>query len=112
MTLGLACATTVAIILLRIVQFIRPAWLTWKPKTAPALILIGLAYILLQMASRRRWVELALGLSVGMAYTLWGIEQLLSNPALIALIDDVVVYIFVFDLTLVISSRLKQKPGS
>ncbi len=46
---------------------------------------------------------------VAAAFILWGTEQFLSNQALISFIDDVVVLLFVTDLSIVIYGHLK--PG-
>jgi hypothetical protein len=47
---------------------------------------------------------------VAVAFILWGIEQFLSNRAMAVFLDDIVVLLFVLDLSIVIYGHLK--PGA
>jgi hypothetical protein len=44
---------------------------------------------------------------VAAAFILWGTEQLLSNQAVVSFINDIVVLLFVLDLSIVIYGHLK-----
>jgi len=72
------------------------------------LIGIGLSYIALQLSARRPWGELIKGLFLGLAFVLWGAEQLLLPSRLTIVMDGLVVTIFVVDLGLMILEHLKR----
>ena len=76
------------------------------------LILIGMSYIALHVRFKIRAKELSQGLLLGTAFILWGSEQLISSPKLIAIIDDIVVSIFVLDLSYIIWEHLKVRPNN
>jgi hypothetical protein len=46
-----------------------------------------------------------------LAFVLWGLEQFLTDQAWISFIDDVVVFLFVVDLSIVIRHNLKSCAG-
>ena len=79
---------------------------------AGALILIGSAYILLQLAGRRPRGETLKGIFLGAAFVLWGGEQFLAPGAAVTAIDSVVITIFVVDLSLIVVGRLRSTDGS
>ena len=83
----------------------------WGFKSAFPLMAIGFSYICLIATLRRTFLQRLLGFAVGLAFTLWGVEQFLRNQALISMIDDFVVLLFVFDLSLVVRSNLRDPPG-
>ena len=70
------------------------------------LLLIGLSYISLQLSTRRRPSEVIKELLLGLAFVLWGGEQLLPSSPLVTILDSLVVTIFVVDLALIIKERL------
>jgi len=105
----LAITSACAVIALDCIHVFGPDLLPWRLKSAFPLILIGIAYGCLQFTLPRSWKEFLLGLSVGVAFILWGAEQFVPIPALVPLIDDVVVFLFVLDLSVVISGSLKAK---
>jgi hypothetical protein len=108
-TFGLAIATAIIIVVLHLIYCVQPNLVTWTFKSAVPLILIGVAFAALQFALPRTPMQMLLGLMVAAAFILWGVEQFLSNQAVISFIDDVVVLLFVIDLSIVIYGHLK--PG-
>lgn len=74
-----------------------------------ALILIGLSYIALQLSFRRGLEEMLQGLLLGTAFVLWGGEQLLPTSRWVTLMDNLVVTIFVIDLSLIIWEHLQRQ---
>jgi hypothetical protein len=111
--LGFAVSTAVFIVVLHVFHCFQPGIFPWTLKSAVPLILIGVAFASLQFAVPRTRVQMLLGLLAALAFILWGTEQFLSNRALISLMDDVVVFLFVFDLGIVIRGNLKSggEPG-
>lgn len=73
------------------------------------LLLIGLSYICLQLSARRPLGEMVKGILLGLAFVLWGGEQLLPPMALVTVMDGTVVAIFVVDLGLIIVEHLRRK---
>jgi hypothetical protein len=106
-TLGLAGCTAVIVVALRILHCFQPTAISWGLKSGIPLILIGVSFTCLQFAFPRSLSERLLALSVGMAFVLWGTEQFVSNVALAAFMDDIVMFLFVLDLSIVIWGRLK-----
>jgi hypothetical protein len=51
------------------------------------------------------------GIFIGLAFVLWGLEQFLSDQVVISFIDDVVVFLFVVDLSIVIRHNLRNCAG-
>ena len=66
------------------------------------LILIGMSYIVLHIRFKIRIKELIQALFLGLAFILWGSEQLISSSRIITIMDDAVVAIFVLDLSYII----------
>jgi hypothetical protein len=110
-TLGVALLSATTVVTLRFIHCFRPTPFLLPLKSGIPLILIGLSFACLQFAVRRTPSQCILGLSVSVAFILWGIEQFLPNQAMISFIDDVVVFLFVFDLGIVICGLLKGKSG-
>jgi hypothetical protein len=80
-------------------------------KSAVPLIAIGISYLVLILSLRRTLGQRLVGISVGLAFVLWGLEQFLTDQAWISFIDDVVVFLFVVDLSIVIRHNLKSCVG-
>jgi DNA replication protein DnaC len=80
-------------------------------KSAVPLIAIGISYFVLILSLRRTLGQRLVGIFVGMAFVLWGLEQFLSDQAWISFIDDVVVFLFVVDLSIVIRHNLRRCVG-
>lgn len=105
--LGLACATAVLVIMMRVVHYFREDLIDWPLKSAVPLMLAGAACASLQFAVPRTRTQVALGLMVSAAFILWGIEQYIVDRTLASFIDDVVVFLFVVDASLLIWGQLK-----
>ena len=104
----LAFASAFLVVALHCVHFFRGDLIPWNLKSAIPLILAGTAFACLQFALPRTRTQIGLGLLVATAFILWGIEQFVSNHAVAAWIDDIVVFLFVLDLCLVIRGQLKE----
>ena len=73
------------------------------------LILIGLSYISFQLSARRQSSERIKGLLLGLAFVLWGGEQLLPPSAWVTVMDSLVITIFVVDIALIIIEHFRRK---
>jgi DNA replication protein DnaC len=80
-------------------------------RSAVPLIAIGISYFVLIVSLRRTFGQRLVGIFSGLAFVLWGLEQFLSDQALISFIDDVVVFLFVVDLSIVIRHNLRSCIG-
>jgi len=80
-------------------------------KSAIPLIAIGFSYACLTVTLRRTFSQHVLGILVGLAFMLWGAEQFLTNQEIISLIDDIVVVLFVSDLSIVIRHNFASCAG-
>jgi len=108
-TFGLAVSAAVLLLTLRAIHSFRPDIIPWTLKSGVPLMLAGAAFAGLQFAISRTRAQIVLGLMVAAAFILWGAEQFLPNPAIAAFIDDLVVFLFVVDLSLVTFGHLKAK---
>ena len=106
-TFALALASALLVVVLRCIHSFRADLISWSLKSAIPLILAGVAFACLQFAVPRTRNQIVFGLMVSTAFILWGVEQFLSNLAVVAAIDDFVVFLFVLDLCLVIRGQLK-----
>jgi DNA replication protein DnaC len=80
-------------------------------KSAVPLIAIGISYSLLIITLRRTLGQRLVGIFMGLAFVLWGAEQFLSDQAVISFMDDIVVFLFVVDLSIVIRQNLRSCAG-
>jgi DNA replication protein DnaC len=80
-------------------------------KSAVPLIAIGISYLCVIFTVPRTPGQRLVGVSVAVAFILWGVEQFVENPAIAASIDDIVVFLFVVDLTIVIRHNLEGWTG-
>jgi DNA replication protein DnaC len=80
-------------------------------KSAVPLIAIGISYFILIITLRRTFGQRVVGIFTGLAFVLWGWEQYLSDRAVISFVDDVVVFLFVVDLSIVIRHNLRSGAG-
>jgi hypothetical protein len=78
---------------------VRHAWLA-----AWALLLAGIACLGLASAARARKKDLFMRLSLGSAFILWGIQQLLNRGALSVTLGDIVIVLFIVDLGAIIDT--------
>jgi hypothetical protein len=69
---------------------------TWL--AAGALLLAGTACLGLAAAARAHPKDLFMRLSLGSAFMLWGIQQLLRESALSVTLGDIVIVLFILDL--------------
>lgn len=77
-------------------------------KSAVPLMAIGISYISLIFTVPRTMAQRFLGFLVGSAFVLWGLEQFTAKVEWIAYVDDIVVFLFVFDLSIVIRENLAR----
>jgi hypothetical protein len=77
-------------------------------KSGVPLMAIGFSYFILVSTLRRTLGQRLAGILLGLAFVLWGLEQFLSDRTVISFIDDVVVFLFVVDLSIVIRHNLKR----
>ena len=54
-------------------------------------------------------MEKTKGILLGLAFVLWGAEQLLSTSIWVTVMDSLVITIFVVDLALIIMEHLRHK---
>jgi DNA replication protein DnaC len=80
-------------------------------KSGVPLIAIGISYFALIITLRRTLGQRIVGILMGLAFVLWGLEQFLSDRAVISFIDDIVVFLFVVDLSIVIRQNLRNCAG-
>jgi hypothetical protein len=106
--LATAFASAAGILILDAIHWFRPD-LSWKLKSALPLICIGVSYALLQFTVPRAPGEFCLSLAVSLAFVLWGVEQFIPVPQIASRIDDLVVFLFVLDLSIVIWGQLRQR---
>ena len=80
-------------------------------KSAVPLISIGVSYSVLVITLRRTPSQRLVGILMGLAFVLWGLEQFLSDRTVITFLDDMVVFLFVVDLSIVIRQNLRSCAG-
>ena len=80
-------------------------------KSGIPLIAIGISYFALVLTLPRTPGQVLVGLLMGLAFVFWGLEQFLTNRALISFIDDCVVFLFVADLSIVIRQNYRGRAG-
>jgi hypothetical protein len=80
-------------------------------KSAVPLIAIGISYLVLILSLRRTLGQRLVGIFVGLAFVLRGLEQFLTDQVWTSFIDDVVVFLFVVDLSIVIRRNLRSCVG-
>jgi hypothetical protein len=108
-SLGSAIFAAVLLLILRLIHCFQPDLLPWTFKSGIPLILIGIAFASFQFALPRARAQILSGLMVAAAFILWGTEQFLSNQAIVSFMDDMVVFLFVLDLSIVIYGPLKAE---
>lgn len=108
LSLWVAILTVAAVILGHVLPSFPGTFPRIAVKSAIPLIAVGFSYFCLILTLPRTPGQRLVGVTVGLAFILWGVEQFLTNAALVAFIDDVVVFFFVVDLTLVIRHNLQR----
>lgn len=81
---------------------VRHAWLA-----AGALLLAGIACLGLASAVRAHAKDLFMRVSLGAAFILWGIQQLLPDGGLSVMLGDIVIVLFIIDLGAIIETALR-----
>jgi DNA replication protein DnaC len=98
-----------------IVRHLLPFVLGSEPliwfKSAVALIAIGISYLALILTLRRTFGRRLVGIFMGLAFVLWGLEQFLNDQAVVSFMDDIVVFLFVVDLSIVIRQNFRSSAG-
>ena len=85
--------------------------LTHGPVSALPLLLVGLAYLVLQLRLRPRPLELLKRVMLASAFILWGLDQLLPVGPLATTLGDIVIVLYIIDLALMMwDALLTQKP--
>jgi hypothetical protein len=113
LTIGCACAALVSALLL-LVQDVAPALTlsvrhTWL--SASALLFAGSACLGGASAVKAHAREVTMRISLGSAFVLWGIQQLLHQGGASVALGDIVIVLFVVDLGAHLATTL-PKTGS
>ena len=111
--LGVALSTAILIVALHTFRMFggnQPAYL-WSLKSAVPLMAIGISYITLIFTVPRTMAQRFLGWLVGLAFVFWGAEQFMEDQRWISFLDDIVVFLFVLDLSIVIRENLARSSG-
>ena len=101
-----------SIFLLLLDTFPHLVFVKHAASSAAPLLLIGAAYISLQPMVRPRPVELLKRLLLGFAFILWGIVQLLPPSSTTAILGDIVIVLYVVDLSLIIKTPFNARIGT
>jgi len=72
------------------------------------LVMIGLSYITLHLSKHHGRADQIKGIALGVAFLLWGGEQLLPSSKLVTVMDEGAVTIFVVDLSVIVWGHLNQ----
>jgi hypothetical protein len=83
---------------------LRHAWLA-----ASALLLAGIACLGLASAVSAHTKDLFMRLSLGAAFILWGIQQLLPEGGLSRTLGDIVIVLFIVDISALIEATLQAR---
>jgi len=86
--------------------------ITHGPVSALPLLLIGVAYLVLQARLRPHPLELLKRVMLASAFILWGIDQLLPQGAVATTLGDVVIVLYIIDLALMIRDALNTQHKS
>jgi peptidoglycan/LPS O-acetylase OafA/YrhL len=81
--------------------------ITHGPVSAIPLLLIGVAYLGLQVQLRPRPLELVKRIMLASAFILWGIDQLLPLGSVATTLGDVVIVLYIIDLILIMRDALR-----
>jgi hypothetical protein len=80
--------------------------------SALPLLAAGLCYLALQVVLRPRPWQLLKHAMLGAAFVLWGIVQLMPAGVLATNLGDIVIALYVFDLSLIVHSELTSPSAS
>jgi hypothetical protein len=111
LAIGCACGSLLSGLLLLmqdaapgLTGFARHSWVA-----ASALLLAGMACFGLASAVRACARDVIMRLSLGSAFVLWGIQQLLHESGVSVLLGDIVIVLFVVDLGAFIETTLHMR---
>jgi len=76
---------------------------------SPPILLIGVAFIALQLGFDQPWSKRLKGILLGLAFAIWGSETYLPVAGLVTVLDDIAMSIFVIDLGIVICGEVFKK---
>jgi hypothetical protein len=80
--------------------------------SSAALLLIGMAFLIVQMILRPPWTELLKNMLLSAAFILWGAVQGMAPNALSMKLGDVVIALYVLDLAwMILASVIPAKTG-
>jgi hypothetical protein len=110
-TIGCGCASlfTGALLLIQdvapgLMGFVKHSWLA-----AGALLLAGMACFGLASAFGARARDVVIRYSLGLAFILWAVQQLLSESRVSLLLGDIVIVLFVVDLGALLETTVQQR---
>lgn len=109
--LWVAIVTAAFIVLSHAVPMIIGSQSPFLLKSGIPLIAIGVSYISLVLTLPRTPGRRLVGILMGLAFVLWGLEQFLPDRAIIPFVDDCVVFLFVVDLSIVIRHNFRECAG-
>jgi hypothetical protein len=114
LTIGCACASLLSALLL-LMQDVAPGLMaslrhTWL--AAGSLLLAGAACLGVASAVKAGVRDVTMRISLGSAFLLWGIQQLLHQGGVSMALGDVVILLFVVDLSLLLESTLPRTDSS
>jgi hypothetical protein len=111
LAIGCACASLLTGLLLLtqdvapgLIAFVRHRWLA-----ASALVLAGTACFGLVSSVRASTRDTIMRVSLGSAFILWGIQQLLPESGVSVLLGDIVIVLFVVDFSAFIDTTLQPR---
>jgi hypothetical protein len=78
------------------------------PVSASPLLLIGVAYLIFQLLTRPKPLDLFKACIVSLAFILWGVDQLLPSGWFATLLGDIVITLYVIDLGWMMLERLRH----
>jgi DNA replication protein DnaC len=110
-TLWVAILTASYLIVRHALPFIMGSQPPISLKSAIPLIAIGVSYFCLIITLRRTPGQRLVGILMGLAFVLWGSEQFFTDQEVISFIDDIVVFLFVVDLSIVIRQNFISCAG-
>ncbi len=90
------------------------SFITHGPVSALPLLLIGIAYLGLQVMLRPSPIELFKRIMLAAAFILWGIDQLLPMGPVATTLGDIVIVLYIIDLAMMMRTALdtKVKPSN
>jgi hypothetical protein len=88
-----------------------PLGLSAAAISAAPLLLVGVAFLLFQNTIKPRWSELLRNMLLAGTFILWGVVQLMPRIPLSERLGNLVIALYVLDLSWVILARLASAGG-